>query len=79
VRKLAIIEITFYSNGVWESNSPERVAGGGNADSMLWFWLERRGDEVNHCQKMKRRQQAYLGSMGRKRDTTCAHVATSTG
>jgi hypothetical protein len=45
------------------------VAGGGGVDSMLQFWLEMRGDGTNYCQKMKWRQRARLGSMGRKRDT----------
>jgi hypothetical protein len=35
---------------------------------MLQFRLERGGDEIKRCQKMKRRQQARLGSMGNKRD-----------
>jgi hypothetical protein len=39
------------------------MAGGGGADSMLRFQLERGGDV------MKRRQGARLGSMGRKCDT----------
>jgi hypothetical protein len=44
------------------------VADGGGANSMLCFQLERGGNGTKHCQKMKRRQQAHLGSMGRKRD-----------
>jgi hypothetical protein len=32
------------------------VAGGGGADSMLQFRLEREGDETKRYQKMKRRQ-----------------------
>jgi hypothetical protein len=48
--------------------SPGRVAGGGIVDSLLQFWLERGGDEMKCCQKMKKRQRALLGSMGRKRD-----------
>jgi hypothetical protein len=46
------------------------VASGGGADSILQFRLERRGDGMKHCRKMKQRQRAHLGSMGTKRDTT---------
>jgi hypothetical protein len=42
---------------------------GGGADSMLQFQLERGGDGMKHCRKMKWRQQACLGSMERKHDT----------
>jgi hypothetical protein len=49
------------------------VAGDSGADSMFRFRLERGGDGMKHCWKMKRRQQALLGSMGRKRDTTRRH------
>jgi hypothetical protein len=34
---------------------------------MLRFRLERGGDGMKHWQKMKRRQQAHLDSMDRKR------------
>jgi hypothetical protein len=37
-------------------------------DSMLQFWLERGGDGMKCCQKIKWRQRTHLGSMGRKRD-----------
>jgi hypothetical protein len=47
-----------------------KVVGGNSADSMLRFRLERGGDRMKHCWKMKRRQRAHLGSMGRKCDTT---------
>jgi hypothetical protein len=47
-----------------------RVVGGGGADSMLQFWLEWGDDVMKRCQKMKRKQQARLDSMRRKRDTT---------
>jgi hypothetical protein len=47
-----------------------RVADGGGADLMLQFQLERGGDGTKWCRKMKRRQRAHLGSMGRKRNTT---------
>jgi hypothetical protein len=53
--------------------SPGRVAGGGGADPLLQFWLERGGDEMKCCQKMKKRQRALLGSMGRKCDTARRH------
>jgi hypothetical protein len=46
-----------------------RVADGGGADLMLQFQLERGGDGTKWCRKMKRRQRAHLGSMGRKRNT----------
>jgi hypothetical protein len=49
------------------------VAGGGGADSMLRFRLERGGDGSKRCQKMKRRQRAHLGSMRRKRDKARRH------
>jgi hypothetical protein len=35
------------------SGGPGRVADSSGADSMLRFWLERGGNETNHCQKMK--------------------------
>jgi hypothetical protein len=40
------------------------VDGGSGEDSMLWFQFEKGGDGTNHCQKMKQRQRAHLGSMG---------------
>jgi hypothetical protein len=46
-----------------------QVAGGGGADSILRFRLERGGDGMKRCQKMKQRERARLSSMGRKRDT----------
>jgi hypothetical protein len=45
-----------------------RVAYGGGANSLLQFQLERGSDGTKLCRKMKRRQRAHLGSMGRKRD-----------
>jgi hypothetical protein len=45
-----------------------RVAYGGGADLMLQFWLERGGDRIKRCQKIKRRQRARLSSIGRKCD-----------
>jgi hypothetical protein len=42
------------------------VACCGGADSMLRFLLEKEDDGMKHCQEMKRRQRAHLGSMGRK-------------
>jgi hypothetical protein len=44
------------------------VVGGGGADLMLWFQLNRGGNETKRCQKMKQRQRARLGSMEKKRD-----------
>jgi hypothetical protein len=49
------------------------VANSGGADSMLWFQLERGGDEMKCYQKMKQRQRARLSSMGRKHDTARWH------
>jgi hypothetical protein len=46
----------------------ERVAGGGGADSMLQFRLERGGDGTKRCRNMKWRQRAHLDSMGRNCD-----------
>jgi hypothetical protein len=46
-----------------------RVVGDGGVDSMLWFQLERGGDEMKRCRKMKRKQQTRLGSMERMCDT----------
>jgi hypothetical protein len=45
------------------------VAGSGGADSMLRFQLERGGDVMKRYRKMKQRQGARLGFMGRKCDT----------
>jgi hypothetical protein len=50
-------------------NGLGRVAGGGGADSMLRFWLEKRGGGTKRCGKMKQRQRDHLSSMERKRDT----------
>jgi hypothetical protein len=44
------------------------VAGGSGSDSMLPFRLERGGDRMKRCRKMKRRRQTHLGSIRRKRD-----------
>jgi hypothetical protein len=46
------------------------VAYDGGADSIFQFWLKRGGDGIKYYRKMKRRQRAHLGSMGRKRDMT---------
>jgi hypothetical protein len=46
----------FYSIVGWKSDSLGRVAGGSGADSMIQFWLERGGDGMKCCRKMKRRQ-----------------------
>jgi hypothetical protein len=51
------------------SNNMGWLAGGSGAVSMLWFRLERGGDGMKCCWKMKRMLYACLGSMGRKRDT----------
>jgi hypothetical protein len=45
------------------------VTGDVGVNSIVQFQLERRGDEMKHCQKIKWRQQARLGFMGKKCDT----------
>jgi hypothetical protein len=47
-----------------------RIAYGGIAVSMLQFRLERGGNGIKRCRKMKWRQRARLGLMGRKCDLT---------
>jgi hypothetical protein len=71
----------FYSSGGWESGSSSRVADGGGANSMFRFRLEERGDGTKHYRKMKWRQQACLGSMGRKCDTVrrCGNICRRRG
>jgi hypothetical protein len=49
------------------------VVGSSGADLMLWFQLERGGDGTKRCWKIKRRQRAHLGLMGRKRDMMWRH------
>jgi hypothetical protein len=61
--RVAKVEMTFFSNGGWESSCPGRVVGSGGADLMLRFWLKRGGDGKNRWRKMKQRQRARLGSM----------------
>jgi hypothetical protein len=39
---------------VWELDGTKRVAGDGGADSVLRFRLERGGDGMKHCRKIKR-------------------------
>jgi hypothetical protein len=46
-----------------------RVAGSGDANSMLRFWLVREDDGMKCYWKMKQSQQAHHDSMGMKRDT----------
>jgi hypothetical protein len=46
------------------------VAGGGGANSLLWFRLEMGDDGRKHYRKKKQTQRARLDSMGRKHDTT---------
>jgi hypothetical protein len=46
---------------------------------MLSFRFERGGDRSNCYRKMKRRQRAHLGFMGRKRDTMHGVVASAEG
>jgi hypothetical protein len=54
---------------------------GGSADSMLRFQLEIAGDRTKHFRKIKWRQRALLGSMGRNRDMTrrCSDVSWRRG
>jgi hypothetical protein len=70
---------SFYISGGWELGGSRRVACGGDANSMLQFWFERGGDMTKHSWKIKRRQRARLGSMGRKCDTvrSCDDVGRS--
>jgi hypothetical protein len=67
VGRVTTVEIPFYSSGGCESECPRRVTGGGDVDLILLFRLEGGGDEMKYYQKMKWRQRAPLGSMGRKR------------
>jgi hypothetical protein len=57
------------TSGGWELDDQERVVDGVGVDSMLQFRLERGGDGMKHCQKIKRRQRACLDFMRRKCDT----------
>jgi hypothetical protein len=45
------------------------VGDGGGTNSMLCFQLERGGDMMNHCRKMKLMERDHLGSIRRKCDT----------
>jgi hypothetical protein len=45
------------------------VAGGGGANSLLWFRFEMGDDRRKHYRKKKQTQRARLDSMGRKHDT----------
>jgi hypothetical protein len=45
------------------------VVDGSGVDSILLFCLERGGKGMKCYWRLKRRQRACLGSMGRKRDT----------
>jgi hypothetical protein len=42
------------------------VTGGGGADSMFRFWLERRGDMMKHCRKIKQRRGGTGEGKGRR-------------
>jgi hypothetical protein len=70
VGRVTNIEMTFYSNGRWESDVSERVADSSGVNSMLQFYLERGDGRTNHFYKMKQRQRARLDSMGKKRGTS---------
>jgi hypothetical protein len=50
-----------------------RVAYCGGTNSMLRLQLERRGDRMNHCRKLKRRHRSHFGSVGKKCDTVRRH------
>jgi hypothetical protein len=50
------LRLSFYTSGGCESDGPWRVVCCVGADSMLQFWLDRGGDMMNHCRKMKQRQ-----------------------
>jgi hypothetical protein len=49
VGRVIKVEMIFYSSGGWESDDLGRVAGGGGADSILRFWLERGGNGMKRC------------------------------
>jgi hypothetical protein len=55
------------------SDGPERIACGAGADLIYQFQLERGGDGTKYCQKIKMRQRARLGSIGRKCTTGKIH------
>jgi hypothetical protein len=67
--------------GVKRPISPCRLKNIGGANSILWFRLEKGGDKMKRCQKMKWRQRACLGSMERKHDTAllCGNVGLRRG
>jgi hypothetical protein len=44
VEKVIKVEMIFYSSAWWKSDGPVRVAYDSDADSMLYFRLEREGD-----------------------------------
>jgi hypothetical protein len=46
------------------------VDGGGGADSMLQFQLEKGADRMKYCQKMKRDTTLRRGDVGRRRGGT---------
>jgi hypothetical protein len=58
-----------------------RVSDGGGVYSMLQFQLEGRDDGTKRCRKIKMRQRARLGSMGKKRDMAwwCGNVGQRRG
>jgi hypothetical protein len=56
-----------------------RVADDSGADSMLQFRLERGGNMMKCCRKMKQQQRAYLDFMGSKCDTTGGEAAPGMG
>jgi hypothetical protein len=45
------------------------VASSSGANSMLQFRFKKEGGGTKHCRKMKQKQRAHLGLIGRKRDT----------
>jgi hypothetical protein len=66
MERLVKIEMIFYINRWLESDDLGRVTCCGSADSMFRFRLERGGDGMKCCQKMKRRQRAHFDSVKRK-------------
>jgi hypothetical protein len=73
VERASNVEMAFYNSGGWESSNLRWVADSGGADSILRFCLEGEGDGMKRCRRIKRRQRACLGSMGRKCYTTQWH------
>jgi hypothetical protein len=64
----------FYSIGGCEPCDPERLAGNGGANSMLRFWLEKRGDEMKRCQKIWNGDREFILVLWEGNVTWCGDV-----